>query len=688
MSLASTRPAVVTEVGDLTHVTFLSSCTGDPGSVHHPEQSGTVMTSRTTFGDLAESASRLLEAPAQHLPVTGLLSPGQVAAQADELLAVLPRLVKTMSRYAADVAAVATPASETPHEQASSWASAAAEVRQAAQNACQALPPGELIGRSWQHRQMTSSLTRNLGAAASVITAARDLLHTHFHTGTDGTCRDRSEWAPVITSASVRRALLGELAEWSRHVVSHGTRITSAPPRDGSGLTTGQRRVLAICRPLTALITAVETAHNREPVTGEDVRKLYQIPVNMLHPRSIPAQTETVTKLQVGIVQCAERVRSAAATAVTDPAWSPAISPESFTQTALCAAAISHHCEILQQTLAARAAQLGATRLRNDLVTSAAATARARQAWLAAARAWYHIKTDAPAGLSPATQEGGDLAQWTGRLTYADPGWTLTSAPSGDCRPPNQLAPDPGTFARTLTAAHQAIRTLTTLATADYTQIQSAARNGRLLVPAVQVPGSSGSASAYTRATGRSSSILLTRYRDAGTASIKAAAQILRITSQYDATDGQATRSSSASPDDRPVPRRIASTAVINLREPDPPPGPIERVISGLGATQSDLLNRAIALDKSVSQLIAEAADRTAQQRWHSAVVRPGAVTNPTRVTRQVLGTDHPAPAAQLRTSLRALAANTEARPQPRNPRPRYAGPFGPATAQELPKAS
>jgi hypothetical protein len=288
---------------------------------------------------------------------------------------------------------------------------------------------------------MTSSLTRDLGAAASVITVARDLLHTHFHTSADGTRRDRSEWAPVITSAPVRRALLGELARWSRHIVSHGTRITSATPRDGSGLTTGQRRVLAICRPLTALITAVETASSREPVTAEDVRQLYRIPVNMLHPRSVPACTETVTGLQLGIVQCAERVRSAAATAVTDAAWSPAISPESFTQTAMCAAAISGHCEILQQSLAARAAQLGATRLRNDLVTSAAAAARARQAWLTAARAWYHIKTDAPAGLSPAAQEAADLAQWAGRLTYADSGWTPSTAPAGDCRPPHQLAP-------------------------------------------------------------------------------------------------------------------------------------------------------------------------------------------------------------------------------------------------------
>src|SRR6185437_15634626 len=127
---------------------------------------------------------------------------------------------------------------------------------------------------------------------------------------------------------------------------------------------------------------------------------------------------------------------------VTDAAWSPAISAESFTQAAVHATIISHHCEILQQSLAARAAQLGATRLRTDLLASATATARARQSWLKAARAWYHIKTDAAGELSQAAEETADLATWTGRLAYADPEWTLTSGPAGSHRAPQELAPD------------------------------------------------------------------------------------------------------------------------------------------------------------------------------------------------------------------------------------------------------
>ena len=87
----------------------------------------------------------------------------------------------------------------------------------------------------------------------------------------------------------------------------------------------------------------------------------------------------------------------------------------------------------------------------------------------------------------------------------------------------------------------------------------------------------------------------------------------------------------------------------------------------GLGVTQPDLLSRAAALDKSVSQLIADAADRTAPQRWHCAVTRPDAVTSQTAVTRQVLATGQHAPSRTLHTSLRTLAAgDLQAQPEAR----------------------
>jgi len=616
------------------------------------------MTSRTTFGDLAAAVSHHLEAPAQRVPSAARRSPAVAAAETDEFLAVLPRTLKALVRYTADIAAASA---ETGHDPVSPWDRAAARAHHAARHAYQCLPPEEFIGRAWSHRQMTSSLTRELEAAATAMMAARDLIHTHFHTSADGIRSDRSEWAPVINSAPARKALLSELAGWSRHIVSHGTRLI-ASPQPGFNLNGGQRRAAAICRWLTALITAVETASTRDPVTRGDRRQLHSIPASMLQPRNLPARAVTLADLNLGIVECSERIRSAAALAVTDAAWSPAISAESFTQAAVHATIISHHCEILQQSLAARAAQLGATRLRTDLLASATATARARQSWLKAARAWYHIKTDAAGELSQAAEETADLATWTGRLAYADPEWTLTSGPAGSHRAPQELAPDQDTFTRTLTAVHQASSTLAALAAADYNQIRTAARSGRLLIPAVQAHASSRTAGSYTRAPTARGNALLAAYRNAGTGSVKATSKIAEIAVQQQASTDQPTGPAGR----RPQPSRSQVAAAIALSEPDRPPGPIERILVDLGVTDPELLDRGTTLDKAASQLIAEATDRTAPQRWHTAVTRPGAVTNTTAVTRHVLAADQRGSTAALHASMRTLAiSQPQAQPEP-----------------------
>jgi hypothetical protein len=609
------------------------------------------VTSRATFGDLAAIAIRHLEAPAQRPPPTGRRGSGQASAEADEFLAVLPRMLKTISRYTADIAVV--PAADHG-DLASAWVRAASEANEAAQNAYRCLPVEKFTGRAWSHVQLTSSLARDIDAAATAITTARDLLHTHSEISADGTRRDRSEWAPVIASARVQKALLGELAGWSRHIVSHGTLITAASRHYGSGMTDGQRRVLSICRWLTALITGVETAHDTQPVTRDDVQRLHGIPASMPLPRRIPAREETIGGLHLGIAECSERARSAAA-AVQDAAWSSVASAESFSQAAVYATVISHHCEILQQSLAARAAQLGATQLRNDLLASAKAAAKARQGWLMTARAWYHIKTDATGDLSPAAEEAADLAVWTGRLAYADPSWTLTTGPSGDHRPPQQLAPDSDAFTRTVAAVHQAAKTLTTLAAADYNEIRTAARDGRLFVPATQVPAFARTAGLYARAPRRRTVELLTAYRDAGTSSVTATAKIAAITSDHQAVDQQPARRSTTSSSGRSASGRKAP-GTMALTEPAPPPGPIERILFDLGVTDPELLNRGTSLDEETSQLIAEAADQTAPQRWHSAVVRPGAVTNTAKLARDILAADSRRPVAELQTPLRALA--------------------------------
>jgi hypothetical protein len=283
---------------------------------------------------------------------------------------------------------------------------------------------------------------------------------------------------------------------------------------------------------------------------------------------------------------------------------------------------------------------------------------------LTVARAWYHFKTDATGELSPAAEEAADLALWTGRLAYADPTWTLASGPVADRRPPLQLGGDASSFTRTVAAVHQAASTLTALAAADYTQIRTAALTGRLLVPAAQVPVLARNTERYARAPDRRASELLATYRDAGTASVKATTEIEAIITEHRARD----RQPAASRSHRRVAGRVVPADAIVLSEPDPPAGAIERILADLGVTDAELLDRGVALDKAAAQLIAEAADRTAPQRWHQAVTRPvsGAVRNTTAVTRHVMAADQPAAAARLGPSMRALASRSpQAQPEP-----------------------
>lgn len=145
-----------------------------------------------------------------------------------------------MVRYTTDIA---TASAAEPHEgSAEPWARAAIEAHQAAHGAYRYLPPDQFTGKARSYRQLTSSLARNLDAAATVISAARE---THFHTTTDGIRSDRSEWVHVVASTPVQRALPSDLARWSRQVVSHGSRLTSAASQPGPAMTEEQRRLLA-----------------------------------------------------------------------------------------------------------------------------------------------------------------------------------------------------------------------------------------------------------------------------------------------------------------------------------------------------------------------------------------------------------------------------------------------------------
>jgi hypothetical protein len=64
-----------------------------------------------------------------------------------------------------------------------------------------------------------SQLARQLDAVAMVLTAGRDLLHTHLANDARGARQFRSEWGLVVCSPPAERALLAQLA-WLAHQVA------------------------------------------------------------------------------------------------------------------------------------------------------------------------------------------------------------------------------------------------------------------------------------------------------------------------------------------------------------------------------------------------------------------------------------------------------------------------------------
>jgi hypothetical protein len=386
------------------------------------------VTGRATFGDLSRLAtSQLDQAIGPPAPVSKRNLAKARAVQLDDVIRSLSDVVAAMSRYCADITSAFTGYPVRQLRTLGRWPRAAAQAQEAAEHAAGFLRAAQAASPRRSRPGTTSRAGDGLDAAVISLTAGRDLLHTHFATARDGARAARSEWSPVITSAPVIRALLLELGQWARTAARQGAGLALSGPPILRG-TEEQRRMLnAACQWLWILDANVLEAHRHDPVSAADAELLHAIPVNALAPRRIPVGGEAVTRLCQGTTDTAERVRHAALAAVPQAAWSPALTADSFRQTAASATVISHNCATVLSSLAVLAQQRGVPRLTRDLLTSARAAAAARTSWLAAAQAWSRITTDTRAAISPAATEAADLALWTGSLTPIQAGLRPTA---------------------------------------------------------------------------------------------------------------------------------------------------------------------------------------------------------------------------------------------------------------------
>jgi hypothetical protein len=224
-------------------------------------------------------------------------------------------------------------------------------------------------------------------------------------------------------------------------------------------------------------------------------------------------------------------------------------------------------------------------------------------------------------------------------------------------------------FGHLANAVYHASFTLTAIAASDYAQMRTAARKGRLIVPAL--PGGN-PGRLFDRAPGYRSDALLHVYRQAGAASVRATAKISRIVEQ-----GSPEQHIFGPPGvrviaaDRPTGpahvhgQPVNPSAMATLRTEGEMPGPVERALRQLGVTDQPLLARAVTLDEATTDLLNEATEHTAAQRWNIAASTANATAGPGNLFNLVLARETSHALAIRSPKLAAAAAPVpDAEPQ------------------------
>jgi len=140
-----------------------------------------------------------------------------------------------MRRYVEEMTAAFPRQRRRPHSALPAWPRAAVEAREALASAAGFLNIQGAVSR-WPAVPAVSPLARRLDAVAESLITGHDLLQTHFGMDRRGGRRHRFEWALIITSPTVMRALLAEFATLARTIARHGAYIapTGLPSRQGS----------------------------------------------------------------------------------------------------------------------------------------------------------------------------------------------------------------------------------------------------------------------------------------------------------------------------------------------------------------------------------------------------------------------------------------------------------------------
>jgi hypothetical protein len=568
-----------------------------------------------TFGELVGQARAHLEMAAG-LPDTALRGESAI-----EGVRVAGRMARTLSRYLADIAPYGM-AEAVINRHLDESMRAAVDAREALRMAAMSLRAG-MGDLGSPEDEAPFPLLVHLSAAAVALSAARDLLQTHFTSDPAGWRSPHSDFSAAITSVPVGRAILAEVAGWSRQLAFLTARMSLAsasdpgiPRRVHQGLADGSHGLLTAC----AAITSGECS---SPAAAADIELLHAIPVNVAARRQQPLGAESPAELGQGIAISAGRMRAIAWATQGEGAWSPAMTADSWQWAATGAAVICHVSGQLLGLLAEGPAQVaGVPGLASQLVAAAGSATYTCYRWRSVAASWYPMTTETQGLTGPGLADTSDLVLRLGRLAFRDAEWTPASSRSAPLRDQGELAADVSGLAEVVAAVHHAADALDCMGDADLRAVHAAIRAGRVHVLTRTLPAGYDVPRRYANVVAADASGLLAAYRAArdATATMVGHLDELAVAVQAPSRVLSAARTAT---------RVVRRTAVFSVAGDLPlgralngradwtqpslgatgqaPPGPAEQGLRMLHRYDPVLLLRAKAVDRAARMLIAEA---------------------------------------------------------------------------------
>jgi hypothetical protein len=601
------------------------------------------MTTTATFGDFLRQAGQHLDAAA----------PGSQDELADPAVRELRRMVTGMTRFLDDRTPVDV-IEAFSWTGLSVWERAVIDTRAALHQAASCLTEG--IGVAGGAEGAPENQARSLAATAASLAAGRDLLHTHLTVTVQEMWQHRSDWAPVLASPPVTRALTDQVARWSRQLAPIAAGLASAGMTGTPDLAARREALQVASQWLRTAGAAVRPAQAAEPVIADDIRLLHAVPAAQPPGRLPPGGAESVTELCAGITVSAQRLRAAVSATARQPPQAPGRTAATWRWTARAIAVTGHASELALRSLAGHRDQPG-NLPGGEMLFQAAAEAIAQSwvAWRQVGVAWNGLTTETRGHVSPAVPEISDLVLRTGRLTWDDPQWTPARTSGAAPRDLTNQAPSDASIAAVIGALHEAADAFAQVAAADLKAATTADRAGRLYVTTRSLPGAYDIPRPYATAPADRTEPLLHAYQAAVQASTHAADTLADLALASNAPSSTLALARAAA-----RPRHVSGleesvhpgrAAPGDRREARPAErGPVERAVRSLQVADPILLLRAAAIDNAARQLIAQAeqaARPSGQQANDAPAVRRSAAGSAARLAAKDTPSAYPAVSAE-----------------------------------------